>query len=176
MADLVYRYLIFWVRFQLGHSEKGLYIAFDSSENLQKGQLSTQIPLQRSMVESGKSANFRELNGIVSSYRISHWRKEKDRLASGVSHARSFPQWFQGSSRPQTDRWWRRWSPSAPRKYSHWLKLHLVGWYLQLYLHRNLYNPKNCHSKQKLWGNFQELSWSRLLPEMYWTVLKTDEE
>ena len=72
MVDLVYRYLGFCVGFQLGPTEKGLYIAFDSSENLQKGPLSTKIPLQRSMVESGKSANFRELNGIVSSYRISH--------------------------------------------------------------------------------------------------------
>ena len=54
MADLVYRYLGFWVGFQLGPSEKGLYIAFDSSENLQKGPLSTQIPLPHSMVEHGR--------------------------------------------------------------------------------------------------------------------------
>ena len=54
MVNLVYRYLGFWVGFQLGPSEKGLYIAFDSSENLQKGPLSTQIPLPRSMVEHGR--------------------------------------------------------------------------------------------------------------------------
>ena len=54
MVDLVYRCLGFWVGFQLGPSEKGLYIAFDSSENLQKGPLSTQIPLTRSMVERGR--------------------------------------------------------------------------------------------------------------------------
>ena len=54
MVNLVYRYLGFWVGFQLGPSEKGLYIAFDSSENLQKGPLSTQIPLPHSMVERGR--------------------------------------------------------------------------------------------------------------------------
>ena len=54
MADLVCRYLGFWVGFQLGPSEKGLYIAFDSSENLQKRPLSTQIPLPHSMVECGR--------------------------------------------------------------------------------------------------------------------------
>ena len=43
MADLVSRYLGFWVGFQLGPSEKGLYMAFDSSENLQKGPLSAQV-------------------------------------------------------------------------------------------------------------------------------------
>ena len=61
MVDLVYRCLGFWVGFQLGPSEKGLYIAFDSSENLQKGPLSTQIPLPHSMVERGRigiSGNF----------------------------------------------------------------------------------------------------------------------
>ncbi len=50
MADLVSRYLGFWVGFQLGPSEKGLYIAFDSSENLQKGPRSAQIPFPRSRV------------------------------------------------------------------------------------------------------------------------------
>ena len=72
MADLVYRYLGFWVGFQLGPSEKGLYIAFDSSENLQKGPLSTQIPLPRSMVELGKDRDIREHQGIGSSYHLSH--------------------------------------------------------------------------------------------------------
>ena len=54
MGDLVYRCLGFWVAFQLGPSEKGLYIAFDSSENLQKWPLSMQIPLTHSMVERGR--------------------------------------------------------------------------------------------------------------------------
>lgn len=54
MVNLVYRYLGFWVGFQLGPSEKGLYIAFDSSENLQKGPLSTHIPLPHSMVDCGR--------------------------------------------------------------------------------------------------------------------------
>ena len=64
MADLVYRYLGFWVGFQLGPSEKGLYIAFDSSENLQKGPLSTKILLLHSIVERGRigiPGNFRVL-------------------------------------------------------------------------------------------------------------------
>ena len=64
MADLVYRYLGFWVGFQLGPSEKGLYIAFDSSENLQKGPRSAQIPFPRSRVERGRvgiPGNFRVL-------------------------------------------------------------------------------------------------------------------
>ena len=64
MVDLVYRCLGFWVGFQLGPSEKGLYIAFASSETLQKGPLSTQIPLPRSMNERGRISipgNFRVL-------------------------------------------------------------------------------------------------------------------
>ena len=64
MADLVYRYLGFWVGFQLGPSEKGLYIAFDSSENLQKGPRSTQVSVPPSKVERGRigmQGNFRVL-------------------------------------------------------------------------------------------------------------------
>ena len=57
----------------------------------------------------------RELQGIGSSYRLSHWRRERDRLASGLAHARSVPRCVQGSSRPQANRWWRRWSALDPR-------------------------------------------------------------
>ena len=64
MADLVYRYLGFWVGFQLGPSEKGLYIAFDSSENLQKGPLSAQVSVPPLKVGGGRvgiPGNFRVL-------------------------------------------------------------------------------------------------------------------
>ncbi len=50
----------FWCRSFL----EGISMAFDGSENLQKGPLSTQIPLPRSMVERGRigiPGNFRVL-------------------------------------------------------------------------------------------------------------------
>ena len=42
----------------------------------------------------------RELQGIESSYRRSRRMRERDRLASGVAHARSVPRRVQGSTRP----------------------------------------------------------------------------
>ena len=54
MADLVSRYLGFWVGFQLGPSEKGLYMAFDSSENPQKGPLSAQVSVPPLKVGRGR--------------------------------------------------------------------------------------------------------------------------
>ena len=64
MVDLVYRCLGFWVGFQLGPSEKGLYIVSDGSDNPQKGPFSTQIHMPRSRVECGRigiPGNFRVL-------------------------------------------------------------------------------------------------------------------
>ena len=72
MADLVYRYLGFWVGFQLGPSEKGLYMAFDSSENPQKGPLSAQVSVPPSKSRAREGRDTRELQGIGSSYRLSH--------------------------------------------------------------------------------------------------------
>ena len=40
----------------------------------------------------------RELQDIGSSHRLSHRKRERDRLASGVAHARSVPRCVQGSS------------------------------------------------------------------------------
>jgi hypothetical protein len=51
---------------------EGISMAFDGSENLQKGPLSTQIPLPRSMLELGKDRDTREHQGIGSSYHLSH--------------------------------------------------------------------------------------------------------
>ena len=57
----------------------------------------------------------RELQDIGSSHRLSHRKRERDRLASGVAHARSVPRCVQGSSLLHADWWWRRWSALAPR-------------------------------------------------------------
>jgi hypothetical protein len=68
MADLICQYLGFWVGFQLGPSDKGLYMAFVSSENPQKEPLNTQIPLPRSMIERGRigiPGNFMVLKVII---------------------------------------------------------------------------------------------------------------
>ena len=64
MADLILQCLVFWFGFRCSSFEKGLYIAFDSSENLQKGPRSSQIPFPRSRVERGRvgiQGNFRVL-------------------------------------------------------------------------------------------------------------------
>ena len=60
LTDLILRCLVFGaVPFF-----EGISMAFDGSENLQNGPLSTQIPLPRSMVELGRigiPGNFRVL-------------------------------------------------------------------------------------------------------------------
>ena len=54
MADLVYRYLGFWVGFQLGPSKKDLNIAFNGRENRQKGQRSAQYSVPPSKAQRGR--------------------------------------------------------------------------------------------------------------------------
>ena len=64
LTDLILRCLVFWFGFRCSSFEEGISTAFDGSENPQKGPLSTQIPLPRSMVERGRigiPGNFRVL-------------------------------------------------------------------------------------------------------------------
>ena len=53
MADLILHCLVFGFGFRCRSFLEGISMAFDGSENLKKGPLSTQIPLPRSMVERG---------------------------------------------------------------------------------------------------------------------------
>ena len=64
LTDLILRCLVFWFGFRCSSFEEGISMAFDGSENLQKGPLSAKIPLPRSMVERGRiriTGNFRVL-------------------------------------------------------------------------------------------------------------------
>ena len=63
MADLILQCLVFWFGFRCSSFEKGLYIAFDSSENLQKGPRSAQIPFPRSRVERGRVGGYQGTSG-----------------------------------------------------------------------------------------------------------------
>jgi len=64
MEDLILQCLVLGFGFRCSSFEKGLYIAFDSSENLQKVPRGSQIPFPRSRVERGRvgiPGNFRVL-------------------------------------------------------------------------------------------------------------------
>ena len=54
LTDLISWCLVFGVGFHLGPSKKDLYIAFDGTENLQKGQRSAQYSVPPSKVQRGR--------------------------------------------------------------------------------------------------------------------------
>ena len=104
LTDLILRYLVFWFVFRSRSFEEGISMAFDGSENLQKGPRSAQVSLPPLKVGRGRvgiPGNFRVLKVRIAE--VSECR-ERDRLASGVAHVRSVPRCVQGSSRPQADR------------------------------------------------------------------------
>ena len=64
LTDLILRYLVFWFVFRSRSFEEGISMAFDGSENLQKGPRSAQVsvpPLKVGRGRVGIPGNFRVL-------------------------------------------------------------------------------------------------------------------